>query len=145
MDNETLFSVCNTVVLPGWLLLALAPRWRPGTHLIAPVVLPGLLAIVYLILVVASLGSSDGSFSTLEGVARLFANPSALLAGWIHYLAFDLFIGSWEVRNAQRIGVRHLYVLPCLLLTFLLGPIGLLIYLGVRAGHGEIALASQRT
>ena len=46
----------------------------------------------------------------------------------MHYLAFDLFIGSWEVRDARRHGVPHVLVIPCLLMTFLLGPIGLLAY-----------------
>lgn len=55
-----------------------------------------------------------------------------LLAGWVHYLAFDLFIGSWEVRDAQRHGLSHLLVVPCLALTFLFGPVGLLLYLGLR-------------
>jgi hypothetical protein len=56
-----------------------------------------------------------------------------LLAGWIHYLAFDLFVGSWEVRDAQRVGIHHLFVVPCLVLTVLFGPIGLLLYLLLRA------------
>jgi hypothetical protein len=64
----------------------------------------------------------------------LFRNEYLLLAGWIHYLAFDLFIGSWQVRDAERNGVPHLAVVPCLVLTFLLGPTGLLLYLLIRAG-----------
>jgi hypothetical protein len=62
----------------------------------------------------------------------LFSNPWLLLAGWIHYLAFDLLVGSWEARDAHDRGVRHLLVVPCLILTFLFGPIGWLIYLGIR-------------
>ena len=59
----------------------------------------------------------------------LFENPWLLLAGWAHYLAFDLFIGGWEVRDAQRRGIPHLLVVPALVLTFLFGPAGLLLYL----------------
>ena len=55
-----------------------------------------------------------------------------LLAGWTHYLAFDLFIGGWEVRDAQRRGIPHLLVVPALVLTFLFGPAGLLLYLAIR-------------
>ena len=62
----------------------------------------------------------------------LFANPWLLLAGWVHYLAFDLFIGAWQVRDAKRTGLSHLLVVPCLVLTFLFGPIGLLLYLALR-------------
>jgi hypothetical protein len=66
----------------------------------------------------------------------LFDNPQIALAGWVHYLAFDLFIGGWEVRTAQREGIPHLAVLPCLVLTFLFGPVGLLLFLGLRFTRG---------
>ncbi|HEU6452531.1 MAG TPA: ABA4-like family protein, partial [Gemmatimonadaceae bacterium] len=62
-----------------------------------------------------------------------FENPWALLAGWVHYLAFDLFVGGWEVRDAQRRGIPHLLVVPALVLTFLFGPGGLLLYLAIRS------------
>ena len=55
-----------------------------------------------------------------------------LLAGWIHYLAFDLLIGTWETRDARERGLPHLLLVPCLVLTFLLGPAGWLLYMGVR-------------
>jgi len=55
-----------------------------------------------------------------------------LLAGWVHYLAFDLFVGSWEARDALSHRIPHLAVIPCLLLTFLFGPAGLLLYLLLR-------------
>jgi ABA DEFICIENT 4-like len=132
MDAELVFSICNGLVIPGWLLLAILPRSKWATTLIAPVIIPGALAVVYLILIVTNFGSGEGDFMSLAGVGSLFANPWILTAGWIHYLVFDLFIGSWEVRDSQRLGIRHAYVLPCLLFTFLFGPIGLLIYLVLR-------------
>ena len=64
--------------------------------------------------------------------AAAFANPWLLLAGWIHYLAFDLLTGVWEVRDAARRGVPHWLVVPCLALTFMLGPAGWLLYRAVR-------------
>jgi len=134
MDPELVFSVCNALVIPGWLLLAILPRAKWATGLVAPVMIPGGLAVVYLVLIVTNFGSGEGDFMSLAGVGGLFANPWVLTAGWIHYLAFDLFIGAWEVRDSQRLGIRHVYVLPCLAFTFLLGPIGLLMYLGLRAG-----------
>ena len=145
MDPELLFSICNGLVIPGWLLIAILPRSSWATSLIASVVIPGLLAVVYLLLIVSNFGSGEGDFTSLAGVASLFSNPWVLTAGWIHYLAFDLFIGSWEVRDAQRLGIRHAYVLPCLLLTFLLGPIGLLMYLGLRSvSRGSLVLNEVR-
>jgi hypothetical protein len=129
---ETLFSICSRFVLPGWLLLIVAPRWKGTTRLISSCLIPLPLACVYLWLIVTHFRSSTGGFGSLAQVAQLFANPYLLVAGWIHYLAFDLFIGSWEVRDAQRLSIHHLWVVPCLLLTFLLGPIGLLLYFVLR-------------
>jgi hypothetical protein len=73
-----------------------------------------------------------GGFSTLAQVAVLFSSPYALLAGWIHYLAFDLFTGAWQAREAARLGISRWIVLPCLLLTFLLGPLGLALFLVLK-------------
>jgi len=75
---------------------------------------------------------AQGGFGSLADVAALFSQPGLLLAGWVHYLAFDLFIGAWEVRDARRHSVSHLLVIPCLITTFLLGPIGLLAYVILR-------------
>lgn len=133
MSPEKLFSLCGALVLPGWLLLVFLPRWRWTARLVCPVLIPLLLALVYLWLVATTFGRTPGDFGSLAGVSQLFQNPRALLAGWIHYLAFDLFIGSWEVRDAQRNGVHHLLVVPCLALTFLFGPVGLLLYFAIRA------------
>lgn len=132
MSPEQLFSLCGALVLPGWLLLIFVPRWKWTARVIAAWVLPLTLAVVYLVLVATHFGDSEGGFGSLAEVSRLFQNPHNLLAGWIHYLAFDLFIGSWEVRDAQRVGIHHLLVVPCLILTFLLGPVGLLLYFALR-------------
>jgi hypothetical protein len=104
-------------------------RW---TATLLPVVMPALLAIVYVVLVAVTLGRSESGFSSLAGVRALFDNPWALLAGWTHYLAFDLLIGGWEVRDAQRHGIPHVLIVPALALTFLLGPAGLLLYMATR-------------
>ena len=77
---------------------------------------------------------------------RRGATVVSLLAGWVHYLVFDLFVGSWEVSDARRLGIPHLFVVPCLILTFLLGPCGLLLYLAVRSfASGKRALGSEST
>lgn len=132
MNPETLFSICSIIVVPGWLLLLCAPRWKWTTQLVSAALIPLLLAAVYLYLILAHFGKTEGGFGSLAEVGRLFQNPQALLAGWIHYLAFDLFVGNWEVREARRLNLPHLLVVPCLLLTFLFGPIGLLLFFIVR-------------
>jgi hypothetical protein len=130
MPLETLFSIANLAVLPGWLLVAIAPGWR-WSQRYAALLVPLVLAPVYVWLLANNWG--PGGFSSLEQVALLFSNRALLLAGWIHYLIFDLFTGSWESRDALAHGIPRWVVTPCLVLTFLLGPVGLAVYLLARA------------
>jgi hypothetical protein len=140
---EAVFSMASTVVLPGWLLLVFAPRWRHTARLVCAVLIPGLLAVLYAALIAARWGGAEGGFSSLADVQKLFADPWILLAGWVHYLVFDLFIGAWEVRDAGRLGLPHLLVVPCLVLTFLFGPAGLLLYGIVRAVRTRRVLVDE--
>lgn len=133
MHPDLLFTLATRAALAGWVLLAVAPRWRWTTRLISSVLIPGLLAALYAALILVHWGDAEGGFGSLDEVAELFRNRHILLAGWIHYLAFDLFTGAWEVRDAQRLGIHHGLVIPCLALTFLFGPAGLLLYLLLRA------------
>jgi hypothetical protein len=132
MKADHLFRIANNIALLGWLVLIFLPRWRWAARLIGPVLIPALLSSLYAALVVTEFGHGGG-FSSLSSVAQLFQNPYMLLAGWVHYLAFDLFAGSWEVRDSQRIGISHYLVVPCLILTFLFGPAGWLLYFVIRS------------
>jgi hypothetical protein len=130
MTTDTLFRILNMATLAAWLPLVFFPR-RRWANTIVPIAMPALLGVVYIALLALSLPGSDGSFSSLAGVRALFVDPRGLLAGWTHYLAFDLFIGGWQVRDAQQRGIHHLLVVPALALTFLFGPAGLLLYLAI--------------
>ncbi len=132
MKPETLFQVCNTAAPFGWLLMAVAPRWSWTRKLILSGLFPLLLSLIYLGIIVTTFGSSEGSFSSHAGVMKLFEDPYAVTAGWIHYLAFDMFIGAWEVTDSHKHNIAHWKIIPCLVLTFLFGPIGLLAYFLVR-------------
>ncbi len=137
---DLLFSLANPLALLGWALLALTPRWRFTKTLVLSGALPLALAVAYAGLLAAHyLGphGGEGGFGSLARVAALFRDPWALLAGWVHYLCFDLFTGAWEVRDAQRRGVPHGALVPALALTFLFGPVGLLVYFGVRRGFAN--------
>ena len=136
MSAEQIFSFCGSVAAVGWLILILAPRRHWASTVIAGRVIPLLISSVYLILLAAHWTEKTGGFGSLAEVTLLFSNRWLLLAGWSHYLAFDLFIGSWEVRDAADKGISHWLVIPCLALTFLFGPVGLLSYFGVRATQG---------
>ena len=129
------FSIVNPIALVAWVLLAALPRRRWVVEVVAGIAIPALLATFYTAIVATTWYGSPGGFSSLSDVAMLFGNPWLLLAGWIHYLAFDLFVGSWEVRDAWDRGVPHLLVLPCLALTFLFGPAGWLLYMALRSVH----------
>lgn len=128
MNAEIVFSIANFTALAGWLLLVFVPRWKWTRKIVLSGAISLLLAAAYLVLIILFFGRSEGGFGSLADVSKLFSNPWALLAGWIHYLAFDLFVGGWEVRDAQERGISHWFVVPCLFLTFLLGPIGFLLY-----------------
>jgi hypothetical protein len=134
MDLPRLFDIAGYIVLPGWLLLVFLPRWR-WTQTITVALIPAILAVTYIVLFLKYFGQVPegfAAFGSLAGVRSAFSVDGVLVAGWIHYLAFDIFVGSWEVRDAQRVGVPHLLVIPCMLLTFMMGPTGLLAYLVLR-------------
>jgi hypothetical protein len=145
MTPERIFTVVNAIALASWVLLALLPRHRRVTDILTSVLVPALLAVVYTAIIVTFWNRSPGGFSTLPAVATLFGNPWLLLAGWIHYLAFDLLVGTWEVRDARERGIPHALVLPCLILTFLFGPAGWLLYLGLRQNGFRSRVSAIRT
>src|SRR5262245_28984148 len=132
MTPNLLFSIMNDVSLVAWILLAVLPRRRWVADVLAAFVVPAFFAVAYIAIIVSQFGRSSGGFSSLPAVATLFGNPWLLLAGWIHYLAFDLFVGSWEMRDARERAIPHLAVVPCLALTLMFGPAGWLLYCGVR-------------
>lgn len=138
MKAETVFSVANLTAIISWILLAVAPRWRFTKVLIHNGAIPLLLSAAYFAIIVLFFGTAEGGFGSLADVMTLFTNQWAVLAGWIHYLAFDLFIGAWEVRDSERNGVSHWFVVPCLFFTFMFGPIGLLMYMAIRTVVSKI-------
>ncbi|HZG44690.1 MAG TPA: ABA4-like family protein [Allosphingosinicella sp.] len=136
IDPGLAFSLGNLLVLPLWLLLAMSlfvPRIRIAAISAARLVAPALLGVAYLLLIVTGLGEAQGGgFGSIAEVRALFASDTALAAGWLHYLAFDLFVGSWEAEDAAARGIPAVLVVPCLVLTLLFGPAGLLLYLLLR-------------
>jgi len=132
---ETIFSVCGGLAMLGWAGLILLPRVPLVVDVAARLVIPALIGVVYVAVMFGSASQTpaDGGFGSLAQVKSLFSVDALLLGGWVHYLAFDLFVGAWEVRDAQRRGVHHLLVIPCLIATFMAGPAGLVLYLVLRS------------
>jgi hypothetical protein len=142
MSPETVFSLANAAVLPAWLALAASPpgaAWTRWTWLLAGRVLPLALAVPYALLL-AWHWPAGGGYGSLAAVRTLFEAPGALVAGWLHYLAFDLFVGTWIARRAGELGVHHILVVPMLALTFLFGPVGLLAFFALRAARRAPAI-----
>jgi hypothetical protein len=133
MIADQIFQICNSITPLAWILLLFFPKWKWTRIIILQGIIPMILGIVYLSLIILFFGEGEGDFNSLNGVMKLFTNPWTVTAGWIHYLAFDLFVGSWEVSNSQKLGIKHYLVVPALLLTFFFGPIGLLLYHLIRA------------
>lgn len=141
---EAWFSVGGSLAALGWAILILGPRrWR-ALNAIPAYAIPALLSAGYAVLILLYFGRGEGGFSSLAAVAQLFESPPLLLAGWVHYLAFDLFVGAWIARRADAMGMNRLLQAPILFATFMLGPIGLLIFLAINAGSAAMGRSSLR-
>ncbi|MGK2742294.1 ABA4-like family protein [Tepidicaulis sp. LMO-SS28] len=141
MTPDAVYLIATYGIVPFWLLLAIFPYARFTQILVHSALVPLVIGCVYTFYIAAATfleARPDGAgFSSLAALMIFFQMPEAALAGWVHYLVFDLFVGAWEVRDAQRRGMSLFLVLPCLLLTFLAGPVGLLLYLVLRALTGK--------
>lgn len=142
MDLDTLFSAASTTALAGWIVLALSPLSPRWAERISGQALPVVLSVVYTGLALAYFAGAEGGFGTLDDVARLFTSREIVLLGWVHYLAFDLFVGAWEVRTARAERIPFLLVLPCLVFTFILGPAGFLLFTIIRIARASVRPAS---
>ena len=146
IDPGFVFGFANNFGLAAWLALLASlfvPRIRPWVWPATQFVIPALWAVAYVFLLARGMGETEGSFSSIEGVRGLFASDSALTAGWLHYLAFDLFVGTWIARDSVERRIHGLLVLPCLGLTLMFGPAGLLLYLALRAALGRRAVSES--
>lgn len=132
--NGILFTVVFPLAAPFWALMILAPTWSWTRRIIGSplIVVPAVL--VYAILVLPRLGTVLPAVAgpTLDGVREFLALPAGTAAAWAHFIAFDLFVGRWMYLDSRERGVHPLVMAPLLLLTIMLGPLGLLGYLAVR-------------
>ena len=141
MSWETIFNLANGWALLAWLVLLLAPRGGlSGAFVMYAGV--GLLCAAYaagLALVLARGGGAEADFTTIAGVRAIFASDAGATIGWLHYLAFDLFTGIWISQDGDRKGFARMVQAPVLVLTFLAGPVGLLIWLAIRESRARAA------
>jgi hypothetical protein len=134
MSPEAVFKLANTLVLPQWLLMVVAPRWVVTKWLMNSYLIPVCLAVIYIVYLFSGGPVDFASFGSLPGVKNLFANggDGVMLAGWVHYLAFDLVAGTFVVRDSQEKGIAHWLIILPLFFCFMLGPVGLLLYWIIR-------------
>ena len=132
MSPDGLFGAAGTMAMLGWVVLVLGPRRFPWLSALPLVVVPALLSAFYAVLVLTSFAGAEGGFGSLTEVRALFSDDWVLLAGWVHYLAFDLVVGSLMAARMDRAGVGRIVQAPILLLVFLFGPLGALLALLVE-------------
>jgi len=136
LDAHSVIPIATATTCAGWLGLTVALFVRPALPIArtaATVIIPGLLAMAYVMLFMRGWDGLQGGFGSLAQLRVLFADDAALAAGWLHYLAFDLFVGAWIVHESDQFNLPPLLIVPCLVLTALAGPAGLLTFIVVRA------------
>lgn len=132
MHPEQIFTAANMLAMAGWIILIFLPFWQASDKFIISIIIT-LMALVYTWLMFTTFKPADmQSFSSLSGVKKLFENDKLVVAGWVHYLAFDLLAGMFIKNNGIRYNINHWLLVPCMLLTFLFGPAGLLLFLIIR-------------
>ena len=142
MNAEQVFGLAGQLAMVCWVLLAVSlfvPRLRAGTQWMGVIGLPVIIGITYVAAFSLDYPAPQGGFGSIVDVRLLFSSDWILLAGWVHYLVFDYFVGAWIVRDSQRKGVHGILVLPCLVFCFMAGPLGLLLYLIFRGGRQFMA------
>jgi len=132
MSFEQLFSSASMLAMLGWFILILLPRRWEWLNRIPALFIPIILSVLYSFLIARYFFSAEGGFDTLANVQQLFTYSGAALAGWVHYLAFDLFIGGLIAKQADEIGLSRLIQAPILLLTFMVGPFGYLLFAVIK-------------
>lgn len=136
MNAELIFNIFNTGILLPWILLIFLPNWK-GTQKMIEWKLPVLIVgIAYLVILITNIfiipdGTPVDLFSW-TGVKAAFTKDGVMLIGWLHYLAFDLFVGMWESVDARKNGISHFLLVPCLFLTLFYGPVGFVLYWMLR-------------
>lgn len=133
MTPTDVFSFANLTAMPMWILMIFLPKWKLTRFLIDFKVIPIALSVVYLSYIILHT-SSNGlmDFGSLSSVMELFTQENAVLAGWVHYLAFDLLVGMWMVTQNKELGIHQALMAPCLFLTFMFGPIGFLLFIIIK-------------
>ncbi len=134
---ENIYLIANWGVIPFWLLLIFLPHSQFTNFMTQSVIAPLLLAVgyaylSYMIFLEGSILDGFELYSGLDGLYSMFANEALLLIFWLHFLSISLFTGAWIVRDSKKYLIPKIVGIPCLILTYFAGPIGLVIYWFMR-------------
>lgn len=133
MTPSEVFSIANILVFPMWILMIVFPKWKVTRFLIDYKLIPIILSLLYAFYIISSIIAGPSmDFGSLQAVMQLFTVEDAVLGGWLHYLAFDLLVGMWMVDTNKTLKIHTIIMAPCLLGAFLMGPIGFLLFTGIR-------------
>lgn len=142
---DTVFSASFLLVLPFWFLMIILPTWRFTERVMRSPWTVAPAALLYAGLVLPRLPEVLGTVANpdLGGVSALLGSPAGATIGWVHFLAFDLFVARWAYLDSRERGVNPFVMAPVLFLVLMLGPIGFLAYLVVRQTLGTRAAARE--
>ncbi len=135
MNPQILFILFSALAFICWIPLLAIPYHKFTTKYVQYFGAPIFFAIVYIICFTYTVIVAD-SFSVnagiLDYVIKMFQGSWGFLTGWVHYLCFDLVVGSYMVIGAKKIQLNKGILFVCLLLTFMAGPIGFLIFRAIK-------------
>jgi hypothetical protein len=142
--HDLLFTIGNILVMPFWILMIALPRWTWTRRIAESWWGIGIVAVMYVVALVGSFFVPGGgaptdlsSLGTAMGIAALLGTPVGAATGWLHFLAFDLFVGRWAYLDSREKNLNPWLVTPCLFFILMTGPFGLLLYLGLRMFNGR--------
>lgn len=131
---DTLFQISNLIVMPFWLLIIALPHWGWTKRIVASPWIVAPAALLYAVLVLPGIGELLPALmnANLASIAAVLGTPEGATIGWIHFLAFDLFVGRWVYLDSRERGITAWVVSPTLFFVLMFGPLGFLIYLVER-------------
>jgi len=135
---EMIYLWLNIGVLPFWFLLIFLPKTKICKIFVSSIFPILIFSTIDLYLIFEIYKSGYNLFDSfnlylgLDELSDLLSDKNFLILFWIHFLAINLFCGSWIVRDYQRLNITKLLVIVPLILTYLIGPLGIFMYWLIR-------------
>ena len=143
LTSENIYIWCNFAVIPLWIMLIIIPNSRITQILINSVIIPLVLSLAYVYVIYQAILLEEPIFDTfkiylsLENLYTIFATESFLLVFWLHFLALNLFLGSWISRDGVKYNMSRSLVFVPLILVYFTGPLGLVLYWIIRIFYAK--------